>query len=464
MKRILNEDHKNLHSNDYSILEKRNLLKNFLISNNSKTLLAFLGQIEIGTPAQVIKSVLFDTGSFQCWVRSSECKLDVCKEEGMTSFNSAESNTYKDSGQLSEPVVYVDQSKISGKLVSDSVGVGNLKIMDFPFIEATFLSDNTLDGLVGMGLRSKDYPLFMNNLSNLTSEVFSYWIDENNENAELIIGGMNKNHLIGNLTWIYVNPYKKHWAAPINNSINVKNENNEVAAIKLPSNYYAVFDTGTSVNYLSLHLAKELNSYFNATVYLNESEKGGSVIYQIKCDNLYNLPEVSLNFYTQIFGNDSKDITLTFKGSDYILSFGNLCISTFFGQDGIFKNGENGILIGNALLKKFVTVFDYKNYRIGFGVSNRKKNRCYKSNFVFNKKDEVLFEFDNMGNESFYVNFVNCQEDELVGVFDLVVKSNLYFTPENLSEDSQRKSAAIPRCSVSTLMIVFFFFTFMFVC
>ena len=98
--------------NQQNSLKKRDIGDEALISDNNKLFYAFLGTVSFGTPPQNF-TVMFDTGSFKTWVRSSKCATSYCGVS-FNSFHGSKSSTYKDTGVAGTPITYADGSGLNG--------------------------------------------------------------------------------------------------------------------------------------------------------------------------------------------------------------------------------------------------------------------------------------------------------------------------------------------------------------
>lgn len=121
-----------------SPIEKRDIIEQHMRSNFSQqSLFTFTGQnIAIGTPSQAF-SILFDTGSFLMWIRSSKCKQKSCV--GKSSFNGEASSTYSSTGTQGTPLRYLDGTEVSGPMAQDQVTLAGSSITSdqFQFMEAS---------------------------------------------------------------------------------------------------------------------------------------------------------------------------------------------------------------------------------------------------------------------------------------------------------------------------------------
>jgi hypothetical protein len=315
-----------------------------------------MGSLNIGSSNQNF-SILFDTGSFVTWVRSSKCRDQVCL--GRPSFNANNSTTYNTDGIEAPQIDYADGSFVQGYWVTDTVSVSSASADDFRFMEATSISDDYMDGLVGMSKDGDD--LFFDALldgDQLSSNMFSYWYNElifnlrvhkDNERATMVFGGVDEAHINGQVKWLQTITDNRHWAVRMSD-IRVTNTRGTISTVSIDaSKHYVLFDTGTSVSYLSISHAKNLNvGKLGLTLY-QEVSSPTNMIYYADCAAISTLPQVTFTFDDQL---------IYVSPDDYILVFGvddPVCVSSFFGSK--LDEGQ-GMLLGNSILRRWYTVFD----------------------------------------------------------------------------------------------------------
>ncbi|XP_076945639.1 aspartic proteinase oryzasin-1-like [Bidens hawaiensis] len=185
-----------------------------IISLNNYMDAQYFGEIGIGTPPQKFK-VIFDTGSANLWIPSSECISSVsCFLH--SKYESSHSSTYKANGRPA--AIHYGSESISGYFSKDTVEVGDLVIQHQEFIEVTkepgltFLAGK-FDGILGLGFKEisigSAIPVWDNivNQDLVKDRVFSFWLNQQSkesEGGEIVFGGLDPKHYKGQHTYIPV--------------------------------------------------------------------------------------------------------------------------------------------------------------------------------------------------------------------------------------------------------------------
>ncbi|XP_022033189.1 cardosin-F [Helianthus annuus] len=179
----------------------------------------YFGEIGIGTPPQKF-TVIFDTGSANLWIPSSECSSSVCLFH--STYNSSESSTYKMNGK--HAAIDYGIGSISGYFSEDNIIVGGLVVENQEFIEATrdvgmpFL-EGKFDGILGLGFKETSVgnvvPIWDNMVNQhlVRERVISFWLNRNgdtDEGGEIVFGGVDPNHYKGMHTYVPVTE-KGYW-------------------------------------------------------------------------------------------------------------------------------------------------------------------------------------------------------------------------------------------------------------
>lgn len=180
----------------------------------------YYGEIGIGSPPQKF-TVIFDTGSSNLWVPSSKCIFSIaCLFH--PKYKHTKSSTYEKNGKSC--AIRYGSGSVSGFLSQDHVQLGSLIVKDQVFMETTKEAALTFtvaqfDGILGLGFQeiSVDnvvpvwYKMVEQRL--VRDQVFSFWLNRNldaKEGGELVFGGVDPNHFIGEHTYVPVTQ-KGYW-------------------------------------------------------------------------------------------------------------------------------------------------------------------------------------------------------------------------------------------------------------
>ncbi|KAK0516980.1 hypothetical protein JMJ35_000135 [Cladonia borealis] len=313
----------------------------------------YFSEIAIGTPPQTFKVVL-DTGSSNLWVPSTECGSIACYLH--TKYDSSASSTYKKNGSSFE--IRYGSGSLSGFISQDVLQIGDLKIKDQDFAEATeepglAFAFGRFDGIMGLGFDTisvnRIVPPFYKMIDQglIDEPVVSFYLsDTNNEGSEseAMFGGINKAHYTGKMTKIPLRR-KAYWEVDLD-AITFGDQTAEL------DNTGIILDTGTSLIALPSTLAELLNKEIGAT-------KGFNGQYTVECDKRDELPDMSFTLTGHNF---------TIGPYDYILEVQGSCISSFFGMDFPEPVGPLAIL-GDAFLRKWYSVYDLGSNSVGLALA-----------------------------------------------------------------------------------------------
>ncbi|KAJ7268571.1 endopeptidase [Mycena rebaudengoi] len=309
----------------------------------------YYAEIEIGTPPQSFKVVL-DTGSSNLWVPSTHCTSIACFLH--KKYDSSASSTYKVNGS-GFSITYASGS-LEGFVSSDTVSIGDLKILKQDFAEATnepglAFAFGKFDGILGLAYDTisvnRIVPPFYNMINKrlLDEPVFSFRIGPSEEDGgEVIFGGIDRSAYIDTIDYIPVRR-KAYWEVELE-KVSFGGEELEL------ENTGAAIDTGTSLIALPTDIAEMINSMIGA-------KRSWTGQYTVECDKVPSLPEFTFYF-------DGRHFPL--QGSDYILNLQGTCISSFTGLDINLPGDESLWIIGDVFLRKYYTVYDFGRNAVGF--------------------------------------------------------------------------------------------------
>ncbi|KKA30997.1 hypothetical protein TD95_002938 [Thielaviopsis punctulata] len=307
----------------------------------------YFSEITIGTPPQTFKVVL-DTGSSNLWVPSSECGSIACYLH--SKYNSADSSTFKKNGTEFE--IHYGSGSMKGFVSKDTVSIGDIKIKDQLFAEATSepglaFAFGRFDGIMGLGYDTISVngipPPFYSMVSQglVDEPIFSFYLSKSDEgDSEAVFGGVNKEHYTGDITYIPLRR-KAYWEVDLDSIA----FGDEVAELE---NTGVILDTGTSLNVLPSSLAELLNKEIGA-------KKGYSGQWSVDCAKKSELPDITFSLAGHNY---------SLPADDYILEVSGSCISTFQGMDFPEPTGPLAIL-GDAFLRRYYSVYDLGKNAVG---------------------------------------------------------------------------------------------------
>lgn len=313
----------------------------------------YFGEISIGTPPQKF-TVIFDTGSSNLWVPSTHCSSIACFLHRR--FDSSSSRTFKENG--TEFAIQYGSGSLEGIISNDILKVGDISVTHQDFGESvkepglTF-AFGRFDGIFGLAydriaVKGVVPPFYhMVNRGILDSSIFSFWLssnDDGQDGGELVFGGVDKSHYTGQIHWAPVRR-QMYWEVELEKVVFGDDE------VEM-ENTGAAIDTGTSLIAVPTVVSDLINKQIGA-------KKNFAGQYVIECDKVPSLPDFTMYF-------NGKPFKLT--GDDYILKAQSQCISAFMGLDIPEPLGPVWI-IGDAFLRKYYTIYDLGNNRVGFAKS-----------------------------------------------------------------------------------------------
>ncbi|TRM67800.1 aspartic peptidase domain-containing protein [Schizophyllum amplum] len=308
----------------------------------------YFTEITLGTPPQNFK-VILDTGSSNLWVPSAKCTSIACFLHAK--YDSASSSSFKENGTAF--AIQYGTGSMEGFVSNDVLTIGDIAIPGQDFAEATkepglTFAFGKFDGILGLGYDTISVnhitPPFYNmvNKKLIDEPVFSFRLGSSEEDGgEAIFGGIDKSAYKGDLDYVPLRR-KAYWEVELEKI----SFNGEELELEMTG---AAIDTGTSLIALPTDIAEMLNAEIGA-------KKSWNGQYQVPCESVPNLPELS--FY---FGGKAYPL----KGTDYILEVQGTCISSFTGMDINLPGGSLWI-IGDVFLRKYYTVYDLGRDAVGF--------------------------------------------------------------------------------------------------
>jgi len=307
---------------------------------------SFAGVITIGSPPQSLR-VVFDSGSANLWITSSECNNGNGACTGKNSYNHALSSTYVANGQ---PIsITYGSGAMTGFLDVDTINIGGINVPRQAFAEATSLSASfsgvQFDGILGLAYQQLATGNAVTVIDNMVQQgllafnVFSVYLDSNpnDEASTLIVGGTDPSYYQGEIQYVPVILYENslvYYTVQLD-GITVNGQEVTGCGVSNPCN--AIIDTGTS---FIVGPTSEANNLIAAIGTVNAN-----------CQGVANLPTLSINF---------NGVTFTLPPSKYVLSINNQC------QLGISSANSNLWIFGDTFIRNYYTIFDKGNQQVGF--------------------------------------------------------------------------------------------------
>lgn len=302
----------------------------------------FYGDISIGTPAKNF-TVVFDTGSSNLWVPSVKCNSESCSNK--TKYNSSQSSTFKQDGRLM--VIPYGSGLVYGTVANDTVGFGGAQVANVSFGEMNALSKSfdqmPFDGILGMGFASISVDklptvfelLIQQGLIDQSS--YSFFLSKDPSSpGELILGGIDPKY--NSTAFKYYTVVQAGYYMIAMADFGIGNTSYAREGMK------AIVDTGTTLIVAPLAIVNKIKALFPAT---------------LDCNNISQYPNL---YFT--FNGDKYEVTPDY----YILNVQGECMLGLQAQP---LDVANLFIVGEVFLRRYYTVFDYGNQRVGFSLSNQ---------------------------------------------------------------------------------------------
>ncbi|ORY95433.1 aspartic proteinase [Syncephalastrum racemosum] len=342
--------------------------------------------VQVGTPPQEFL-LLFDTGSSDTWIPSKQCtKQDGCLSGKQ--YNAQLSSTHQDT-EYKLNITYGTGNAV-GNYFQDTVKVGDLQLENQMLAQVddnegpianqnTTTADNqpdpyTLDGIFGAGFPGNSimyrhfgktyapFPMALYEEGKIPEPVFSVFVGESDDTewvGEVTFGGINQDKVAGNMVYTDVAALPNSEGESARDRWNVWVEGFQTKGTNFKFHGQGTpftIDTGSNYMYLPTDLAHQMAQTIAPEAQLVDDQ------YVVDCKHLQDQDEIKV-----VFPTSSSDASQEQKSV-----FINLPISKLVGQREedqkclLFFVPSDHFIIGNMLLRNFVTVFDFGQHRIGF--------------------------------------------------------------------------------------------------
>jgi hypothetical protein len=309
----------------------------------------YYGPISVG--GQDFK-VIFDTGSSNLWVPGKKCNWHTCWLHPR--FDESKSKTFKADGR--EFKVQHGSGPVQGVFNSDTVTIGDVAVPNATFAEVSTVSFGPLniafamgkfDGILGLGFSkiSVDgiptaFEMMVQNKL-IDEPVFSFYLQKDaSAQGQLTFGGVDHSKFDGEIQYVPLTE-ETYWKVSL--------EGMKYGSTDITSKVSAIVDSGTSLLAGPKDKVSKIAEAAGAKLMAGKE-------YTIDCSKIDSLPAVELTV------GGGKTVTL--EGKDYVLHVQGQCWFAFMPIDLHPKLGEMWIL-GDVFMRKYYTVFDYGNKRVG---------------------------------------------------------------------------------------------------
>jgi len=321
---------------------------------------AYFGQVAIGSPDQLF-SVVFDTGSGNLLVPSTDCDSQVCKSHRRFSHLNSSSNAQVSCDGLDTPInqggskadevsITFGTGEVWGKCLQDQICLGQT-CAHGSFVASSFESEMpfqtfAFDGVLGLSLMSLSQgPSFnfmgiLQQAGVLKAPIFAVYLsDRDSEPSEVTFGSMKEDLMASELLWAKVARDSGYWEVQIED-ITI----DDVPQDLCPGCYVAV-DTGTSELAGPTDVVEQLAQRLRV---------------RTDCSNYAALPKLG-------FLIEGKPLNL--DPSDYVdKAADGACSISLMDLDVPPPRGPLFVL-GIPFLQKYYTVYDQAEKKVGFALA-----------------------------------------------------------------------------------------------
>mmetsp|Transcript_14803 Transcript_14803/g.33318 ORF Transcript_14803/g.33318 Transcript_14803/m.33318 type:complete len:408 (+) Transcript_14803:117-1340(+) len=319
----------------------------------------YFGKIAIGTPPQEF-TVVFDTGSGNLLIPSKQCSDPACTSHKLFDVSRSSTATeiafadhpdqaVQEDGDRDVVTITFGTGEVSGVYVKDQICLGNI-CTRANFVAATEESDEPFsivpfDGIFGLSLpEMSEGPKFnmldcMIQDKVLKSGLFAvFFAASDAQESEITFGEFRRDLLQGDLFWVPVsNP--GYWQVAMDD-ISIAGEPQHYCH----GNCQVAIDTGTT---LMAGPTDIVNALMEKLDVAND------------CSNLHKLP---------VLGFKVGDSVLHLSPDDYVDRDDDGCSLALMAMEIPPPKGPL-FIFGDPFLRKYYTVFDRSELRVGFGLA-----------------------------------------------------------------------------------------------
>ncbi|KAI8370852.1 aspartic peptidase domain-containing protein [Choanephora cucurbitarum] len=320
----------------------------------------YFGEISIGTPPQKF-NVVFDTGSSDLWVVSSECHDPICKTRQQ--FDTKASLTYRtipggENYDANTIHVVYGTGSIKGRLGRDTISLADNEIVirDQVVADAYAISNEfsklPFHGIFGLGLRSLmssegHNPPFHSMVQQGLIQLPIFAIYSQHKAGEIDFGGIDPSRFEGGLRFVDAID-DNYWMIAMQ-TIRIGNQLPQFVRRK------GIIDSGSTLIIMPAMDAKEYHKHIKGAF------PNGDGTWSIPCKNVRDIQPIwiELDTITLELAADSLFMAPASSTSVY-------CLSGISEQS---SSDEDTWILGDVFLKNFYTVFDLERKQLGFAAA-----------------------------------------------------------------------------------------------
>eukprot|EP00656_Telonema_subtile_P027147 TRINITY_DN2916_c0_g1_i1.p2 TRINITY_DN2916_c0_g1~~TRINITY_DN2916_c0_g1_i1.p2 ORF type:complete len:370 (+),score=118.06 TRINITY_DN2916_c0_g1_i1:129-1238(+) len=303
----------------------------------------YYGPISIGTPPQQF-NVIFDTGSSNLWVPS---KTGFMPLNFHHKYDNTKSSTYTKNG--TDFSIRYGSGSLTGFVSSDTVTLGSSVLPNTLFAEATkepglAFKVGKFDGIMGMAFQAIAVdgiqPAWYAALDSADDKAFGVYLGgTTGVGGEMTLGGTDTAHYTGDISYVPVSR-AKYWQVTV-----------DTFSIGSLSKVEAIVDTGTSLLVAPPDVVTAFGKKIGATLVAGKE-------WTLDCSKVAALPDLDITIGGKAY---------PLKGSEYVLNVSGQCLLGMMGMD-LSKEGLS-LILGDVFIRKYYTVFDLGNTRVGFATA-----------------------------------------------------------------------------------------------
>lgn len=367
---------------------------------------AFFGKVFVGSPPQHF-SVIFDTGSGHFFLPSSTCRSETCRGHRQFDPRTSTSAQHIDhngakvlrgSRERDQVAVTYGTGKVEGAFVRETVCLGSSNnstagcapmrvILASEMTEEPFNSFE-FDGVLGLGLESLAVDPEFSFFEQLSKQhdlkaLFGYFVSKSDAvPSEISFGGHDARRTAHELSWAPVHrPELGYWQVEV--------EHVYVAGEPLPfceeGGCVAIADTGTSLLGVPKQASQRLHWLLARKVPSDQEEDldcrdspGPEIVFVLKGG-------VRLSLGPEDYSRPAAMKVMQAKTQTAQI----VCRATLLPVEENSPLGAKAWILGEPVLKKYYTAYDWRNKQVGFALSVQPEAEEVPSHTIYGTPPEL---------------------------------------------------------------------------